>query len=512
MPSRKEREVPSAPEVPELFFGLVGATGTGLTQVTTVITTALGSMRYVASTIRLSDLLHEIPKWHGLHTRLEGRRLHEHMDAGNAFRELMGRGDALALQAIAAIRELRERTRRRQSHHRAWILRSLKHPAEVDTLRQIYGSSFILVAAYAPRETRIRNLAKNIAQSHHSVRFNDYLDQAETLARRDEEEVDKEFGQDVRDTFPFADVFIDASNEEGLKKSVTRFLESLFGYPFHTPSKDEYGMFHAQAAGLRSASLGRQVGAAIAGADGEVVSLGTNEVPKMGGLYWSDDQVDQRDFRLGFDIGERMRRNNLAEVLDSLVEAKWLNKKKTSVRPEDRVSDALQVLRRTQFMKTIEFGRAVHAEMAAIVDAARRGAPLKGSTLYTTTFPCHECARHIVATGILRVVYIEPYPKSLALEFHHDSIAVDSPDAVGRVQFEPFVGVAPRRYMEMFLRSGRKTGSGEIAAWDASKAIPKISVSSLSIKVDETAEVRRFARMMAVKGLKPKDTPRRERN
>ena len=69
-------------------------------------------------------------------------------------------------------------------------------------------------------------------------------------------------------------------------------------------------------------------------------------------------------------------------------------------------------------MDLIEFSRTVHAEMAAIVDAARRGVSVQDCNLYTTTFPCHECAKHIVAAGIRRVVYIEPYPKSQALSLH----------------------------------------------------------------------------------------------
>jgi deoxycytidylate deaminase len=77
-------------------------------------------------------------------------------------------------------------------------------------------------------------------------------------------------------------------------------------------------------------------------------------------------------------------------------------------------------------MNVIEFGRAVHAEMAALMDSARRGVPVKNATLYCTTFPCHLCARHIVAAGIRRVVYIEPYPKSLAAQLYPDSIAVES--------------------------------------------------------------------------------------
>ena len=65
-------------------------------------------------------------------------------------------------------------------------------------------------------------------------------------------------------------------------------------------------------------------------------------------------------------------------------------------------------------MDLTEYGRVVHAEMHALCDAARLGKAIKGATLYCTTFPCHNCTKHILAAGIRRVVYIEPYPKSLA--------------------------------------------------------------------------------------------------
>ena len=78
----------------------------------------------------------------------------------------------------------------------------------------------------------------------------------------------------------------------------------------------------------------------------------------------------------------------------------------------------------------------------------RNGAyPLKGTILYSTTFPCHHCARHIVASGIKSVYYIEPYEKSLAIKLHEDSIALDSQgvDSAGKkVVFLHFEGVAPK--------------------------------------------------------------------
>ena len=130
-------------------------------------------------------------------------------------------------------------------------------------------------------------------------------------------------------------------------------------------------------------------------------------------------------------------------------------------------------------MKTIEFSRAVHAEVAAILNAGLHGISVKGCALFTTTFPCHDCARHIVASGIKRVTYIEPYPKSLAVEFHEDSIAVDqTEEAQDKVNFKPFVGIAPRRYIDFFDmgRVKRKKDDGTIMDGDSlkSSALPKL--------------------------------------
>ena len=74
---------------------------------------------------------------------------------------------------------------------------------------------------------------------------------------------------------------------------------------------------------------------------------------------------------------------------------------------------------------------------------------MRGQTLYTTTFPCHNCAKHIIESGIQTVLYIEPYPKSEAKRLHGDATSMDSEDPP-RVAFLPFRGVAPRMYPLLF--------------------------------------------------------------
>ncbi len=51
-----------------------------------------------------------------------------------------------------------------------------------------------------------------------------------------------------------------------------------------------------------------------------------------------------------------------------------------------------------------------HSERNAVYNAARIGAQLKDCTMYTTWFPCADCARGIVQSGIKKVVYHRENP------------------------------------------------------------------------------------------------------
>jgi cytidine deaminase len=159
---------------------------------------------------------------------------------------------------------------------------------------------------------------------------------------------------------------------------------------------------------------------------------------------------------VGFDTSDRYKRNNLAEILDQLKEHGWLADSVAQLTTSELLDGSVQFMRATRLMNSTEFGRAVHAEMVAITRAALRGTSIRRGTLYTTTFPCHNCAKHIVAAGIWRVVYIEPYAKSLAHGFHEDEIALDRPRTrPEQVLFEPFVGISPRLFLQLFEMAER---------------------------------------------------------
>jgi dCMP deaminase len=61
--------------------------------------------------------------------------------------------------------------------------------------------------------------------------------------------------------------------------------------------------------------------------------------------------------------------------------------------------------------------RTIHAEQNAIAYASRIGIPIEGATIYVTISPCIDCAKLIIASGICRLVYLEEYRNSYALEY-----------------------------------------------------------------------------------------------
>lgn len=60
--------------------------------------------------------------------------------------------------------------------------------------------------------------------------------------------------------------------------------------------------------------------------------------------------------------------------------------------------------------------RGVHAEQNAVIQAAYFGVSVKGSTIYTTTYPCSMCAKLLINAGIKEIVYLEGYPDDLSKE------------------------------------------------------------------------------------------------
>ncbi|WP_245510285.1 anti-phage dCTP deaminase [Rhizobium leguminosarum] len=468
---------------PELIFGILGPIGTPIEDVVNELSQELSHVGYSSEIIHLTALMRQIDIGCAVDENEFDARYESLIKYADTLRERCDHDGALAGLAITEIQRRRELRIAKNAHEpqssdtpipalaTAYIIRQLKTPGEVEVLRSVYGKKFVLISVYCDI-TDIRKTISNKMRSASSFTRDDaeYEKRTISLIDRDSNERTNKFGQKVSEIFHLADVFVDGRTTKLIHGTISRFIKALFGYNGTSPTRLEYGMYAAKAASLRSIDLSRQVGASIFSEEGELITQGCNEVPKpFGGTYWHDDDGEAvRDFELGHDPNHQRKEEIVHDFLDRLFKENLLTKDiAENELTYDYVRDVIgrRRIKDSQLMDIIEFGRIIHAEMCAITDAARLGRPLKNSVLYCTTFPCHMCAKHIVSSGVKRVVFLEPYPKSYARKLHDDSITFNRDEQATKVFFEPFIGISPSRYKDIFEKGKRKGASGKAKKW-----------------------------------------------
>jgi deoxycytidylate deaminase len=459
----------------ELFFAVVGPVGAGSSRAARALARRLAAAGLPATILKASEVVRAWARAAGDDPPGPGTRtltaVAEMQRLGAALRERSGDNAAVAIglaQAVARARATLQGGAHRpgeavapDGRRRAFVIDSLKHPDEVRLLRRLYGEAFALIGVVcgeAERERRMiarlfppeeRQGGRQGAAARAAVRG---------FMQREANEQGAAFGQDVTAAFHDADLFVDNTPDDpdgrghAMDGGLGRLISVLTGNAIHRPTVEETAMQTAHAARLRSACLSRQVGAALVDRGGNIVATGANEVPRAGGgVYGEGATPDERCLvREPAICSNNVEQNQIIrELIAGFPEL-------TQTRDPEA---ALIAIRRTRLGRLLEFSRSVHAEMEAILAAARVGVSPVGGRLFCTTFPCHYCARHIVGAGIHEVQYIEPYRKSRALDLHDDAIETDPsawqpPDGSGRgkVLFRPFVGIAPRLFARAFLR------------------------------------------------------------
>lgn len=464
---------------PELFFGLVAPIGVDLQACIPQLKASLHAHGYTPVEIKVTDIFRPLGKYvipdQPLKTSPEAERYRSYIKFGNKLRAIFEDDAALAVLTIARLvrARLREARKRRHSaaHYEkiAYIIHQFKRKEEIDLLRSLYGKQFYQISVYSRRGARVDFLSQRFANTENSPNKNAFRSDAEEIVQIDYDEASDDHGQKVVKIFHDGDFIINLDKDSASVLSQTkRFIDLLFGSNRISPTRMEYQMFIAKAAALRTLDLSRQVGAAIFSPEGDIISMGSNEVPKAGGgTYWCDDEFDDREYVRGVDSNDRRKKEILSELFGLMGKNNGVDNAK---------------VKNSQFMDALEYGRIIHAEMSAIVDAARTGRSTKNAQLFCTTFPCHMCAKHIVGAGIDKVYFLEPYPKSLVSDLHNDSIAVEGNErghyaAYPSVVFEHFYGVSPRRYRELFERGSRKE-DGKFNPWKHGEPRPNIAVTS----------------------------------
>lgn len=468
----------------ELIVALCGPIGSDIHFIAEKLGQLVDStFAYTPQIIKLSDFIKKFSKSREINEVSSKFDYYNNLiEAGNDLRKRHGNTilAELAINEIAYNREVLKETEKEENyvgHRVCYIIDSIKNTEEYELLRLIYRDIFYFIGVFSSLETREKNLIDKGLRK----------DQVYRLIDKDSGE-DIHFGQKVSDTFIQADLFlrIEQTTSGYIENKLLRFLNIVFKTEVITPTFQETAMYLAASASGNSACLSRQVGASITDKIGEILSVGWNDVPKSGGGVYrtsNNDLLGNTDFRCinlsgGICHNDEEKRIIREALVNELIVSKLVD--------ESKREELVEKIKKSRIKELIEFSRAVHAEMLAIIQASQKaGDRVIGGKLFCTTYPCHNCARHIVAAGIKEVYYIEPYRKSLATKLHSDSITEDE-NQKDKVQILMYDGISPNRYLEFFkmIPNSRKQ-NGKKYSEPKKTSLPKNTISLQAIPILE---------------------------
>lgn len=481
---KKSADIVKDTHTNELVLVLCGPIGSPLHLVAAAIKSCLEErFDYETKLIRLSSFIEK--NCEGIQNTDRFTRVKSLIASGDALREKFG-GSVLAELAIREISAARDERKEKSEAKRfeparvCHIIDSVKNQEELDILRLVYRDMLHCIGVVSPVAFRVANMeAQGISQP----------DIYELIDQDSGEEFSH--GQTVRDTFPQADFFlrVDSPVTTAVHRKIERYINIILDAAIETPTPNETAMYLAASAAMSSACLSRQVGAAITDQDGSVIALGWNDVPTAGGgLYKSDPNAAERDMRCkNIDPGHCLNDKTKNEMAESVVRAL----KDRNVLRSGMEQDAVDIVKTSRLGDIMEFSRAIHAEMhALIIGAQTTGARMVGGKLFCTTYPCHNCARHLIMAGIKQVYYIEPYRKSMATRLHGDAISENESDK-DKVLLLPFDGVSPNRYLRLFsMKSEGRKRDGRTMTVNPRHAQLKIDISLESLPILEATVVK----------------------
>ncbi len=404
----------------ELVFAVVGHVRSGTSTVAEALKNILRSPSlpggaYEAEVLKARVVIAAWAEQSGETVPSTGRpdlgAVEKYQDLGDKMRLTSKDNAAVAKGLILNVRQLRAQKRGLDDpgvrvvpdgKRRAYILDSIRHPAEVDLLRHICQDAFILIGVVCEEQRRLSRVMKKYEDAGEV--------KAKRFMKRDERAAEKH-GQRVSDAFHLSDFFVDNTIERfeaggaesgawDINAKLRRLVKIITHSEIIRPEISETAMRHAHSAAMQSACLSRQVGAALVDANGNVVATGTNEVPQAGGGLYGErfGASEAEDHRCAFRrTGSTAYCSNTREqiqIVDDLIDEV---PELSAVIDPIRRNILRQLIRKGRLGDLIEFSRAVHAEMDAVLSAGREGISTIGTRLYVTTFPCHYCARHLVS-------------------------------------------------------------------------------------------------------------------
>lgn len=424
--------MPASPN--KIVVGITGQFGSGCTMLGEHLNTDKGFKQYKFSDVIEQAAIKRLTrgKWDRLDKAKKRKELQEQ---GNILREK----DASAVAKVI-VKEIRDNGDNKQDI----VVEAIRNPAEIALFKAKFGERFFLISLYAPAKIRFERK---------EAEYGDALEQFKEDDLRDKGDYEPEYGQQTERCVYEADISV--NNETKLTAltewntfftKISKYIELMRQPGMARPTYEELHMREAYAISLKSPCFKRQVGAVIVNEleeevkqkektlerrESYVVATGFNDVP-IGTLECrelepytchkdAEEEKKLREMKYCPKCGERLKfpAGKAAPYVCT-------NNKCNSRLPRDFIPG-----------KMLDVCRAVHAEEAAILQAAKLGSTsLNRTSIYTTTFPCLLCAKSIINSGIKRVIFHEPYPMKESYEMLESRVTLKKFEGVNAWAFD----------------------------------------------------------------------------
>lgn len=283
-------------------------------------------------------------------------------------------------------------------------IESIKNVGEIYALRKLFGYRLLVIAILSDlneRTRRVLPIYEDLGLDENYLREDDQRDRNEETP----------YGQQVELCIDLADIIILNKPGESEADFIDK-IDDLVGLINRTKpralTEAEICMHAAYSMARSSKCLKRHVGAVLVDTRGQFVAGGYNENPKSTKPCVEEERYGGRCHR---DI---VRNRHFIRLAQQGATCPVCGAQLTSVAgPPWRCAACYAVGRQTNLERfyfpdrAMSWCTAVHAEVSAILTAGEKA---RGSTLYTTTFPCMQCAEQISEAGVSNIVYTEAYP------------------------------------------------------------------------------------------------------
>ncbi|HAT8656815.1 deaminase [Legionella pneumophila] len=455
----------------EIFIGVVAPLGTERKWFLKTLKEKFSLSNYLTEEISITD---EMIKFTSNDNKALSFEYFVKMEICNELRKNYSNGFLMGI-VINKIRKLRKNKNKKV----VYIIDQIKNVNEYNVLSHVYGLNYIQISLFSNENYRDGNLKvkfkndcvkslanykfelkkvgfydasmhENIsnlfgeisANIHNKFEAEILPDVTHNLIKKDFNEIagdSKLNGQQVSDLFHLSHYFFNLDDSKvNIFKEINKFFSLVEGNNEDYPTQDEFGMSLAFQVSVRSNfPNNRHIGASIISPYGEVISVASIRAPCPTSNPTLFDQYQVQDGYMAYKDKITKWKNFLTEC----------HKKFDHLDYEEK--NTLHDI--SNFLKdSLDFHPCTHAEIAAIIDAAKLGVSVRNSTLYTTTFPCHLCAKEIINAGISKVVYLEAYPKSKNKELYPKLIDFDPSHPSSLLPFCFYSGVGPKRLMYVY--------------------------------------------------------------